>query len=94
MSIEKSCPKCDIKHSKTGAFCSRTCANSRCPRPKEFKEIVSRKLKLLQSQQFKPLYIRIKFSPITGEVLSKYKDTSFWANPSKSHFIRKLAKMV
>ena len=41
----KICPKCHNEHEKSGIFCSRTCANSRGPRTKEFKEKVSSRLK-------------------------------------------------
>ena len=33
----KSCPKCNSSHTKTGKYCSRSCANSRGPRTEEFK---------------------------------------------------------
>jgi len=39
----KICPKCSTTHSKSGIFCSRTCANSRGPRTDEFKETVRNK---------------------------------------------------
>jgi len=41
----KTCPKCNTEHTKPGTFCSRTCANSRGERSKEFKECVSKKLR-------------------------------------------------
>jgi hypothetical protein len=40
----KICPKCNESHVKSGMFCSRSCANSRGPRPTEFKLLVSQKL--------------------------------------------------
>ena len=40
----KTCPKCNISHSKTGTYCSRTCANSRGPRTEEFKKILKEKM--------------------------------------------------
>lgn len=40
----KVCPKCEHTHEKQGIFCSRSCANSRGPRTKEFKTAVSNKL--------------------------------------------------
>ena len=41
----KSCPKCQTEHNNKGAYCSRTCANSRGPRTMKFKMEVSNKLK-------------------------------------------------
>ena len=41
----KICPKCHTSHTKSGVFCSRTCANSRGPRTDDFKQKVSAKLK-------------------------------------------------
>ena len=41
----KTCPKCNIAHTKNGTYCSRTCANSRGPRSKEFKETMKLKLR-------------------------------------------------
>lgn len=43
--LEKICPKCQTLHNLNGVYCSRSCANSRGPRTKEFKEQVSAKLK-------------------------------------------------
>ncbi len=37
----KLCPKCNIEHQRPGAFCSRTCANSRGPRSDEVKLAIS-----------------------------------------------------
>ena len=44
VAIYKSCPKCHSQHSKSGIFCSRTCANSRGPRTEDFKKKVRDKL--------------------------------------------------
>lgn len=41
----KICPKCQTPHDLNGIYCSRSCANSRGPRTKEFKEKVSAKMK-------------------------------------------------
>lgn len=41
----KICPKCQTSHNLNGIYCSRSCANSRGPRTKEFKEKVSAKMK-------------------------------------------------
>jgi hypothetical protein len=40
----KSCPKCSTSHSRSGKFCSRSCANSRGPRTQEFKDKIILKL--------------------------------------------------
>jgi len=41
----KTCPKCNLSHTKTGTYCSRPCANSRGPRSNEFKEAIRLKLR-------------------------------------------------
>lgn len=43
-SIEKICPRCGATHTKTGVFCSRSCANARA-RPNEVRQKVSLALK-------------------------------------------------
>jgi len=40
----KTCPKCNVEHSRPGKFCSRSCANSRGPRTEEFKQGLSKKM--------------------------------------------------
>ena len=55
----KTCPKCGVEHNKAGAFCSRSCANSR-ERSPELREKLSQKLKgckghsLNKGKQLKP----------------------------------------
>lgn len=41
----KTCPKCQITHTKSGLFCSRSCANSRGPRSDEIKTRIRNKLR-------------------------------------------------
>jgi hypothetical protein len=40
----QNCPKCNKEHTKSGKYCSRSCANSRGPRSIEFKELMRQKL--------------------------------------------------
>lgn len=40
----KICPKCNKNHECNGTFCSRSCANSRGPRPESVKSLVRQKL--------------------------------------------------
>jgi predicted nucleic acid-binding Zn ribbon protein len=42
--IYKKCPKCSTPHTRNGAFCSISCANSRGPRTEDFKQKVRKKL--------------------------------------------------
>jgi hypothetical protein len=41
----KTCPKCQSQHTKSGVYCSRSCANSRGPRTDDFKYKVRNKLR-------------------------------------------------
>jgi hypothetical protein len=36
---EKQCPKCGVKHTKRGEFCSRSCGNSRAHTPEQSRKI-------------------------------------------------------
>lgn len=42
----KVCPKCQSQHTKSGVYCSRSCANSRGPRTEEFKTKIRNKLRI------------------------------------------------
>lgn len=88
----KICPKCGFEHSKSGKFCSRSCANSRGPRTEAFKITVSEKLK----GRLRGRTVNQKTCPISGEIILDTKEykTRKWRNTPAGKFrtIQLLAK--
>jgi len=86
--LTKICPKCNQPHQKDGAFCSRTCANSRGIRSTEFKVAVGNKLR----KRVGP-YCIVKLSLITGRYISSNNSSRiFWDTIGKESFINKVCK--
>lgn len=72
----KLCPKCQAKHSKSGAFCSRKCANSRGPRSEDFKSKVRLKLKITRSCIVCEGPVHNRRKTCSARCLTSYKKTT------------------
>lgn len=84
----KICPKCQTSHTKPGAYCSRSCANSRGPRSEDFKNKVRLKLKGRRSPRKGTGKIKKNtFSKITGK--ENYSDC--WSDPRRARFFKKVS---
>jgi hypothetical protein len=83
----KECPKCKAKHNKIGVFCSRPCANGRA-HSKTTKDKIG---DALRGRYRGGQLTTARTSDITGDLICKNSNRSFWDSPCKGRFVKKLA---
>ncbi len=80
--MEKSCPKCNTDHDKTGIYCSRKCANSRSfsEKSRQLKSVAGKRVwdRLTEEQRLEKAQLLFKLCPYNPTNYMKSLMTQDW----------------